>query len=179
MGVSYHARVAISHGCTECRQLTPHARQQEAPNQGASPRGEAEAVASFSCRINLCVCLISFDHLLEVAFIIYILEFCTHSLAHTVTHSLAHSLTCTVKWDVSECLVESDGGDVIGALMYGFHATATIEGAAVMSLEAGMDVDLGGTTFPKLVDAVKANVTTEAQVGHVDLLIYSLWFPLF
>ena len=47
------------------------------------------------------------------------------------------------EWNVTAALVESDGGDCIGALQYGFHAAATQEEAAIISLESGMDMDLG------------------------------------
>jgi len=70
------------------------------------------------------------------------------------------------EWGVSHALVESDGGDVIGALFYGFKLAATHEDVAVMSLESGMDMDLGGTTFPLLTQAVRDGKTTEAQVDR-------------
>ena len=44
------------------------------------------------------------------------------------------------EWGVKSVLVESDGGDCIGALQYGFHAAASIEEAAIISLESGMFV---------------------------------------
>lgn len=75
------------------------------------------------------------------------------------------------EWNVSACLVESDGSDVIGALQYGFHAAATIEDAATMSVAAGMDMDLGGTTFATLTAAVEANRTS---VRHIDRAAYNV-----
>mmetsp|Transcript_11812 Transcript_11812/g.35563 ORF Transcript_11812/g.35563 Transcript_11812/m.35563 type:complete len:714 (-) Transcript_11812:281-2422(-) len=80
------------------------------------------------------------------------------------------------EWRIPECLVESDGGDVIGALQYGFHVAATIEDAAIMSLEAGMDVDLGGTTFLTLTSAVRTNRTTEAQVDRAVRNVLTMKF---
>ena len=70
------------------------------------------------------------------------------------------------EWGVTHALVESDGADCIGALQYGFHIAATRKEVAVMSLESGMDQDLGGVTFNMLVDAVSSNMTTEAQLDR-------------
>jgi len=70
------------------------------------------------------------------------------------------------EWGVTHALVESDGPDCIGALQYGFHMTATREEAAIASLNAGMDMDLGGTALSTLVDAVKNNKTSESAVDR-------------
>ena len=70
------------------------------------------------------------------------------------------------EWGVAHALVESDGPDCIGALADGFKAAPSQQAAAVLSLEAGMDQDLGGTTFPLLADAVAANATSEEAVGR-------------
>lgn len=64
--------------------------------------------------------------------------------------------------------MESDGGDCIGALFYGFHATDSIEGAAVLAVEAGMDMDLGGTCV-----AVRADIVSRIQTGLEVLLIFT------
>lgn len=60
------------------------------------------------------------------------------------------------EWGVTDALVESDGSDCIGALWQGFHIVPDRESAAVVSLEAGMDMDLGGVTLPLLEDAVNS-----------------------
>eukprot|EP00040_Diaphanoeca_grandis_P038707 m.257128 g.257128 ORF g.257128 m.257128 type:complete len:798 (-) comp35003_c0_seq1:1727-4120(-) len=70
------------------------------------------------------------------------------------------------EWGVAHALVESDGGDCIGALQYGFRIAPTIEDVAVISLESGMDMDLGGTTFATLVDAVNNNKTSEESLDR-------------
>ena len=44
------------------------------------------------------------------------------------------------EWGVTDALVESDGGDCIGALQYGFHMAGSIPEAAVMGVDAGMDM---------------------------------------
>ena len=70
------------------------------------------------------------------------------------------------EWGVAHALAESDGPDCIGALADGFKAAPSKQAAAVLSLEAGMDQDLGGTTVPLLADAVAANATSEEAVGR-------------
>ena len=82
-------------------------------------------------------------------------------------HANRRLLTSVLReeWGVAAALVESDGGDCIGALQYGFHAAATREGAAIMAVEAGMDQDLGGMTFVLLNESVAHNRTRQA---HVD-----------
>jgi beta-glucosidase-like glycosyl hydrolase len=86
------------------------------------------------------------------------------------------------EWGVTDCLVESDGGDVIGALQ-GFHVggkqitphqdgdhwvRGSREDVAVMSLEAGMDMDLGGSAFDYSVlgPAVLSNRTSMAMIDR-------------
>ena len=61
------------------------------------------------------------------------------------------------EWGVPDVLVESDGGDCIGALQYGFHMAGSIPEAAVMGVDAGMDMDLGGTTMATLAATLSSN----------------------
>jgi beta-glucosidase len=68
-------------------------------------------------------------------------------------------------------LVESDGGDCIGALQYGFHVAETIPEVAAISLESGMDMDLGGTTFLTLAHSVANNLTS---VAALDRAVYNV-----
>jgi beta-glucosidase len=75
------------------------------------------------------------------------------------------------EWGVAHALVESDGPDCIGALGDGFHVAATKEEVAVLSLESGMDMDLGGVAFPLLNHAVATNKTTEKAV---DRAVYNV-----
>ena len=71
------------------------------------------------------------------------------------------------EWGVTDALVESDGGDVIGALQ-GFHVGATREDVSVLSLESGMDMDLGGSAFSYdvLGPAVLNNRTSMATLDQ-------------
>lgn len=80
------------------------------------------------------------------------------------------------EWGVKDVLIESDGGDCIGALNYGFHMVATQEEAAIVSLEAGMDMDLGGETMKTLVDAVKKGRTS---ISNVDRAAYNVLISKF
>jgi beta-glucosidase len=75
------------------------------------------------------------------------------------------------EWGVEHALVISDGPDCIGALHDGFHVAATKEEVAVLSLESGMDMDLGGVSFPLLIHAVATNKTTEKAV---DRAVYNV-----
>jgi hypothetical protein len=54
------------------------------------------------------------------------------------------------EYNVAHLLMSSDGGDVVGALRYGFHTTSTVVGAATSALTAGMDADIGAVAFPSL-----------------------------
>jgi beta-glucosidase len=58
-------------------------------------------------------------------------------------------------WGLARLLAESDGSDCIGALV-DFRVAATPEDAAILSVTAGVDVDLGGVTLPLLVNASAA-----------------------
>ena len=82
-------------------------------------------------------------------------------------HSNKRLLTDVLRgeWNVTDALVESDGGDCIGALQ-GFHVGATREDVVVRSIESGMDMDLGGSafSFDVLGNAVLNNKTTMAAV---------------
>ena len=75
------------------------------------------------------------------------------------------------EWGVNAALVESDGSDVIGALQYGFHIAATKAEAAAISLESGMDMDLGGTAFSLLKRGIQENTT---DVKHLDRAVYNV-----
>ena len=68
-------------------------------------------------------------------------------------------------WGLSRLLAESDGSDCIGALV-DFRVAATPEDAAVLSVTAGVDVDLGGVTLPLLVNASAAGKLPAAALDR-------------
>jgi beta-glucosidase len=68
-------------------------------------------------------------------------------------------------WGVTRALVESDGGDCIGALV-DFRVAANRTSAAVLSVQHGMDMDLAAVTLPTLVQAFKDGMIAMADIDR-------------
>jgi beta-glucosidase len=74
-------------------------------------------------------------------------------------------------------IVVSDLASIEG--LHGSHYVAeTIEDAATMSLSAGVDIDLGGKAFPKLLDAVNKDDIDEALIDTAVARVLRLKFKM-
>jgi beta-glucosidase len=82
-------------------------------------------------------------------------------------HSNRRLLTRVLRdqWGIKDCLVCSDGGNMVASLYFGFHTATSVSDAGVQAVEAGVDIDLGGRSMSTLAVSVAANLT---DVKHVD-----------
>ena len=63
--------------------------------------------------------------------------------------------------------------------LVGTHHTATsLQDAAIQALQAGVDVDLGGNCYPKLIEAVKQGLVSEATVDEAVRRVLRLKFKM-
>lgn len=81
------------------------------------------------------------------------------------------------QWGFKRGFVVSDLFSIDG-LRGSHHTAATLQGAAIQSLLAGVDVDLGGNCYPRLVDAIKQGMIREEDLDAAVRRVLRLKFEM-
>ncbi|KAH3744606.1 Glycoside hydrolase, family 3 domain protein [Pelomyxa schiedti] len=91
--------------------------------------------------------------------------------AHGNKWLLTDILMGEMQW---EGLISSDFGDIQG--LQGYHLAESTEDAAVLGITAGVHMDLGGTSYPPLVDAVNEG---KVDISLVNTAVHNVLYTKF